>query len=105
MLLDLDYNSFSLTHFQSLKKLCNHPRLVFEEARQMRNKKTGNNILEGIEDYFPPNFERNSQYGVASDLSGKLFALDQLLQTVCVFSVFFLAVVLMLFELVMLNYM
>ncbi len=68
----------------SLKKLCNHPKLVYDEARQMKGKESKSklNALEGIEQFFPDNFSRHSQYGVCPEMSGKMFAMDQLLQTV-----------------------
>jgi DNA repair and recombination RAD54-like protein len=62
----------------SLKKLCNHPKLVYDEARQGK-KKANASLLEGVEDFFPPNFHRQAVSGFCPDMSGKMEVLDRLL--------------------------
>ena len=64
----------------ALKKLCNHPRLVYEEAKASGKKSSG--IFEGILDYFPDNYNRRTQHELDPTLSGKFCVLDKLLCTV-----------------------
>ena len=67
----------------SLKKLCNHPKLIYDEARATGTKKKANaSALDGVEEFFPPNFHRQSVGGFCPEMSGKFEVLNRLLATV-----------------------
>jgi hypothetical protein len=61
--------------------VCSLSLLVFI-ATQGR-KKASASALEGVEDFFPPNFHRQAvSGGVAPEMSGKFMVLDRLLREV-----------------------
>ena len=59
-----------------MKKLCNHPGLVYEEAREF-----GENEPKSAFSFYPPNYVPQSQFADISQ-SSKLAVLDHLLQGV-----------------------
>jgi len=61
----------------ALKKLCNHPRLVYDAMRSSKNPQAIG--LDGCDKFFPPGFDRMSKIGCQPELSGKMWLLDRML--------------------------
>jgi DNA repair and recombination protein RAD54 and RAD54-like protein len=61
----------------ALKKLCNHPRLVYDSMKTSKNPAAIG--LDGCEHFFPPGFDRMSKVGCQPELSGKMLLLAKML--------------------------
>jgi len=62
----------------ALKKLCNHPRLVYDAMKTSANPAAIG--LDSCHDFFPPGFDRVSKLGCQPELSGKFLLLDRMLR-------------------------
>jgi DNA repair and recombination RAD54-like protein len=87
-----------LSSITALKKLCNHPRLIWDSslgttcapgdaacARAMPALMTKFAGFEGVQRLFPDGFKENikrSRGGCMTELSGKLFVLDKMLASI-----------------------
>ncbi|XP_067933850.1 DNA repair and recombination protein RAD54-like [Watersipora subatra] len=69
-------NPSSLSSITQLKKLCNHPELIYEACRTGKDKDIPKNIMK----IFPDNFANNKSF--QPQLSGKMQVLDFLLAMV-----------------------
>jgi DNA repair and recombination RAD54-like protein len=75
-----------LSSIDALKKLCNHPKLIYDSWRASRGSGKSNDDksgaahgFEGCETYFPSSFSERGGGLVRPELSGKMAVLDRLL--------------------------